>query len=146
MRINANIHDVVEQGRNLCKIPGTCPWWRSEAETYLVEAGYTLAMLCHAAGTQNEQGNNCVGWALGISTTSRSNVTSCSNDNPNITTFLFGCVPRVICHPFWKNIIIWFSCHSIRKWHFPSCNSWLEKHLDEPAQFKTRLQSGQLVN
>jgi hypothetical protein len=29
---------------------------------------------------------------------------------------------------------------------FPILQSWLEKRLGEPAQFKTRLQFGQLIN
>jgi hypothetical protein len=32
--------------------------------------------------------------------------------------------------------------NSDEEMHFPSCNLYLKKHLDEPARFKTRLQFG----
>jgi hypothetical protein len=32
--------------------------------------------------------------------------------------------------------------NSDEEMHFPSCNFYLKKRLDEPAQFKTRLQFG----
>jgi hypothetical protein len=54
---------------------------------YLVGVGHTLAMLCCVPGTWNEQGNDCFGWASGISTASDSDMTSCSNENPSITPF-----------------------------------------------------------
>jgi hypothetical protein len=38
-------------------------------------AGCTLPMLCRVAGTWNKQGDDHVGWALGISTTLGSDVT-----------------------------------------------------------------------
>jgi hypothetical protein len=41
----------------------------------LVGAGYTPAMLYCAVGTWNQQDNDCIGWALGISTTPGSDVT-----------------------------------------------------------------------
>jgi hypothetical protein len=53
----------------------------------LVRAGYTLAMLCGVADTWNKQGNDCFGWASGISMPSGSKVTSCSNKNSSITLF-----------------------------------------------------------
>jgi hypothetical protein len=44
------------------------------------------------------------------------------------------------------SVVIEFSGQFQWKGCFPSCNSWLEKRLGEPAQFKTRLQFGQLIN
>jgi hypothetical protein len=55
---------------------------------------------------------------------------------------LSSCVPRVICHPFWR---MWHMClfvDSEKEMHFPSCNFCLKMRLGEPAQIKTWLQFG----
>jgi hypothetical protein len=44
------------------------------------------------------------------------------------------------------SVVIGFSGQFQWKWHFPSCDSWLEKCLDEPAKFKKRLQFEQLID
>jgi hypothetical protein len=59
----------------------------TKGRSCLVRAGYTLAMPFHVVGTQNEQGKDYFSWASGISMTSGSDVTSCSNENTSITHF-----------------------------------------------------------
>jgi hypothetical protein len=59
----------------------------TKGRTILVGAGCTLAMLRCVAETWNDQGNDCFDWVLEISTTSGSDVTCYSNENPIITSF-----------------------------------------------------------
>jgi hypothetical protein len=92
-----------------------------------------------------KQGNDCIGCASGITTTLGLDVTSCSTIS-NHNTFLSGCVPWVIRDPFQKSTIAWFSFHSWRERHFPSCKSLLGKRLGKPEQFRAVGKSEQLVN
>jgi hypothetical protein len=74
MKISASIQDMTGQGRDPCKTQG-CIMSVVRNRLYLVRAWYTLAMLCHVAGTWNEQGNDCFSLASGIPMTLGSKVT-----------------------------------------------------------------------
>jgi hypothetical protein len=74
-------------------------------------------------------------------------VESWNNHRLNVQSWLVVATTLQAWHPSFRfrtltnktsvetSIIVGFSGQFQQKWCFPSCNSWLEKHLGEPAQF-----------